>query len=795
MRTLAVAVLVLGLAVHAAPAAPPDAEDADGGRHPAPGSFVCGTGPHLAAAMEQQHARALAAAPPATEAAGDEDIGNVAVLRDGGNLVFAGYTDTNAIVGQFYQTHPDVFDYVAIFLSSAYNFDVQIESGFAFHRRVASDVLGIGVTPIDRAADLGLATTRLRSILNLNDVLEYPPRFTDRLPQFEGDVSGVEILGHETAHQFAAFADVAGGGLAGRNGSHWSFFLNSVASVMEGNEWAPDGGDFTTVATFERYSELDLYLMGLLDPAAVTEPIFFIDRPTGAGGLTPESYPEVGVTVGGTREDVSLADVMAFEGPRVPDWTAAPHEFTMALILVMPAGGVVPPGDLERVESFRRTFLDWFRAETRSVGSIDTALPGVPVVADFEAEVFAGPAPLQVAFRDRSHGAATNWLWDFGDGATDDVPDPVHTFQEAGFYTVQLTVNGSTRTQHDLIWVQPLQQEAAEDFEGASTWLPSAEPGVTGGLWTLDAPEATFRLDIPAQPGADFTPDPGEFCWFTGAQESPPTAGADDVDGGRVYLESGDYDLAGMVAPVVEYALWFSNDLGGEPGGDEFRLEASDDGGATWLVLDATRRGDREWHRRQVPFTRLYTPTGPVRFRFVAADLGLPSLVEAAVDAFRIHSLPGFTDADGDARPDVIDNCPAQPNPPQTDVDEDGFGAACDCDDGDPELPSPVGPAAGLEAIPPDPGRFGWLPDPLALDYNVYRGIVAPGAGFAYVHTCFEKRSADTETFDGAVPASGGLQYYLVAPRNGCGEANLGTASDGSVRPLTNPCPPPINPG
>jgi hypothetical protein len=40
-----------------------------------------------------------------------------------------------------------------------------------------------------------------------------------------------------------------------------------------------------------------------------------------------------------------------------------------------------------------------------------------------------------------------------------------------------------------------------------------------------------------------------------------------------------------------------------------------------------------------------------------------------------------FSDADGDTRPDVVDNCPAVANTAQTDTDSDGAGDACDGDD------------------------------------------------------------------------------------------------------------------
>ena len=41
----------------------------------------------------------------------------------------------------------------------------------------------------------------------------------------------------------------------------------------------------------------------------------------------------------------------------------------------------------------------------------------------------------------------------------------------------------------------------------------------------------------------------------------------------------------------------------------------------------------------------------------------------------------GEADQDGDTIPDAIDNCPAEPNTDQDDLDGDGMGDACDDDD------------------------------------------------------------------------------------------------------------------
>jgi len=85
-----------------------------------------------------------------------------------------------------------------------------------------------------------------------------------------------------------------------------------------------------------------------------------------------------------------------------------------------------------------------------------------PLDADFSANPRTGPAPLEVAFSDQSMGNLTSWSWEFGDGATSDLENPTHTYQNAGTYTVALTVSdGSeqdTETKAGYITVtEPLQ--------------------------------------------------------------------------------------------------------------------------------------------------------------------------------------------------------------------------------------------------------------------------------------------------------------------------------------------------
>jgi gliding motility-associated-like protein len=71
-------------------------------------------------------------------------------------------------------------------------------------------------------------------------------------------------------------------------------------------------------------------------------------------------------------------------------------------------------------------------------------------VAALSGDVLSGCAPLCVNFTDNSTGgAATSWLWDFGDGNTSTLQNPNHCYNVPGPYTVILTVttaNGCTNT-------------------------------------------------------------------------------------------------------------------------------------------------------------------------------------------------------------------------------------------------------------------------------------------------------------------------------------------------------------
>ncbi|MFN7972752.1 MAG: PKD domain-containing protein [Acidobacteriota bacterium] len=146
---------------------------------------------------------------------------------------------------------------------------------------------------------------------------------------------------------------------------------------------------------------------------------------------------------------------------------------------------------------------------------------GSPPVADFVGAPLSGTAPLLVNFTDLSTGAPTSWSWTFGDGGTDTVQNPSHTYVAPGTYTVALTacnVNGcDTNTKPSYVTVTTCPAPVA-DFSGA----PQNGP----------APLAVAFTDLS-------TNAPTSWSWTFG---DGGTSSAQNP--GHTYLAAGTYTVA-----------------------------------------------------------------------------------------------------------------------------------------------------------------------------------------------------------------------------------------------------------
>ena len=246
--------------------------------------------------------------------------------------------DMVAVARKFYQTHPDSYDQLVTWT------DTRVVSGdtFAFESTVKNEIGGIGANIFDSAQDFGSAG-RLRSVVLMDALTKYPSSPTQR---FLGEDSTLSLLGQESGHRWLAFLrfrDADGSRsdeLLGREQSHWSFFFDSDASFMEGNDIEDlGGGSFRTVATVSRYSLLDQYAMGLVGPSQVP-PFFYVEAPT---NIVPdrdrEDSPQTGVTFNGTKRELRIDDVIATMGRREPSSGSSPEPIVRRSSTSCPAAG------------------------------------------------------------------------------------------------------------------------------------------------------------------------------------------------------------------------------------------------------------------------------------------------------------------------------------------------------------------------------------------------------------------------------------------------------------------------
>ncbi len=279
--------------------------------------------------------------------------------------------DTAQTARRFFASHADRFDQLLFFTDTTV-----VTDAFAFESTISNAIRGIGADIVNQSADFGSGGT-LESILVMDRAAKYGD---DPSAKILGENSALSILGQESGHRWLAqlqFNQGSGNSdaLLGRQRAHWSFFMDSDASVMEGNDIEDQGGgNFRTIAAVERYSLLDQYAMGLVRASDVP-PVFYVESPI---NVTPsagrESAPRVGVTFTGTRRDVSLADIIRAMGERQPSADAATRLHRQAWVYVITRGSTPSPADLTRLERLRSEFEQYFRRATDNRMTMTTTL-------------------------------------------------------------------------------------------------------------------------------------------------------------------------------------------------------------------------------------------------------------------------------------------------------------------------------------------------------------------------------------------------------------------------------------
>lgn len=138
----------------------------------------------------------------------------------------------------------------------------------------------------------------------------------------------------------------------------------------------------------------------------------------------------------------------------------------------------------------------------------------VNMLADFTANITTGPADLVVFFKDLSLGEPTSWYWDFGDGFYSYERDPIHTYTEAGIYTVSLTVSNDSdldsETKINYITVYAVADFYGNPISGNSTLLVNFTDASTGTplSWYWDFGDGEYSTE---QNPVHFYKKPGEY--------------------------------------------------------------------------------------------------------------------------------------------------------------------------------------------------------------------------------------------------------------------------------------------
>lgn len=193
-----------------------------------------------------------------------------------------------------------------------------------------------------------------------------------RIPPYDYAMSQI---GHEMGHRWSAFVSAKVNGQTIVLGPvHWDMGLQAPspfpyqrpteASAMGGGVWQDNlDGTYTQLddnyyVPATGYSYLDLYLMGFIAPAEV--PDFFILRNLVPAGKDANGHP----IFKADRTKITIQDVIAAEGPRLPDVEHAQKNFNTGMVMVVEHGKAPSAELIERTNGIRERWMDYWTTVT-----------------------------------------------------------------------------------------------------------------------------------------------------------------------------------------------------------------------------------------------------------------------------------------------------------------------------------------------------------------------------------------------------------------------------------------------
>jgi hypothetical protein len=210
--------------------------------------------------------------------------------------------------------------------------------------------------------------------------------------RFPGYNMAVAQIGHELGHRWSTRtrAMVKGETIElrgphdpwGMSGAtHWPATVSTPvpfpfsrpveASIMGGTHWKDNGdGTFTNLANgtmnpASGFSYLELYLMGFLPPSKV--PDFFVLRNQRPVGKSPEGQ----AIVAAEKVPITIQDVIAHNGPRVPPFESAQKAYSTAMVAVTLKGRQPSAAMLTQLEGIRAAWIAYWAKVTGGVSTMD----------------------------------------------------------------------------------------------------------------------------------------------------------------------------------------------------------------------------------------------------------------------------------------------------------------------------------------------------------------------------------------------------------------------------------------
>jgi len=288
----------------------------------------------------------------------------------------------------------DKFDFLAYY--SDFRIDNQ-EAGTPSDGPKGGNVLGTG----ELQHDLGAYCTQGRFqweyvqpvYVGSNQMQERPPEgapvgsdhditfYTHQLEESSPDGKilpynyAMSQIGHEMGHRWAAFVSAKVNGETIPLGPvHWAQGLQAQvafpyqrpteASAMGGGVWQDNfDGTYTQLddnyyVPATGYSYLDLYLMGLISAAEV--PDFFMLKNLVSVGKDANGH----AIFKADRTKVTIQDVIAVEGARLPDVDHSQREFNTGIVVVVEHGQSPSHELIERANGIRQQWIDYWGTTT-----------------------------------------------------------------------------------------------------------------------------------------------------------------------------------------------------------------------------------------------------------------------------------------------------------------------------------------------------------------------------------------------------------------------------------------------